>query len=421
MAVVFFIAAFFWIFEVIPLYATSLLVILLQTFLLTKAGGAFGIRQISPTFFLNSFANPIIILFLGGFVLAAALHKYHIDHLIAARLLRFFGTKPYFLLLGFMATTAFLSMWISNTATTAIMLSMIIPLLSDLESGDPFKKALVLSVAFAANIGGIATPVGTPPNAIVIGLLATKGIHLNFISWVFMATPLAILLLGITSFLLYFLFPPKSKKISLRISDLTGLISGSKTVVAIACLTIILWLTSSWHKIPESIVALLCVGLLSALGFFDRNDFKSIHWDILVLMWGGLALGDGMEISGLAKWIVSLPLFSHQGFILVAVFCLVTVLLSTFMSNTAAVNLIVPIAVSLPGENPVILATIVALASSFDIALPISTPPMTMAYATHEITVIDMLKSGILFTAIANILLLVGFRFVVTKAFGLGV
>lgn len=415
MAFIFVIAALFWALEIIPLFATSLIVILLQAFLLAKAGGVIGIAENDYTVFLIPFANPVIMLFLGGFVLAKAFQKYKIDRWIAAHLLRLFGTKPFFVLLGFMIATAFLSMWISNTATTALMIAMIFPLLSNLEQDDPYKKALVLAVAFAAMIGGVATPVGTPPNAIAIGFLAERGIYLNFLSWMLMATPLAVVLIVITCVLLYCLFPARKRFLDFRLGE-GGPFSGrAKLVLILAALTAFLWMSAGWHKIPEALVALLAAGLLCAFSLIDRSDFRSIEWDILVLMWGGLALGEGMEKSGLARWIIGLPIFSYDGFGLIVVFCLTAVLLSTFMSNTATVNLLIPIALSIPGQNPVVMATVIALASSFDIALPIATPPMAIAYGTGEIPVRDMLKAGIVVSLIANVLLLIGFQFFIAN------
>lgn len=415
MAFIFVLAALFWALEIIPLFATSLLVVLLEAFLLGRPGGVLGMNRSGYTAFLIPFSNPVIMLFLGGFVLARALQKYKIDRWIAQNLLKLFGQKPYFVVLGFMVATGFLSMWLSNTATAALMLAMVHPLLSNLERDDPFKKAIVLGVAFAASIGGIATPVGTPPNAIAMGLLEERGIHLNFLSWVVMAAPLAALLILITSGIIYFFFPSKNKKFIFKISDKVIFAREGKAVMVVGFLTVFLWLGSGWLNIPEALTALLATGLLTAFQLVDRNDFKSIDWDILVLMWGGLALGEGMEASGLANWIVAQPLFSHQGFFLIIIFCFFSAILSTFMSNTATVNLLIPIALSIPGENPIMLATIIALASSFDIALPIATPPMAIAYATQEVSVRDMLKAGIVFTLIANTLLLVGFEFVMNR------
>lgn len=419
-AFVFTVAAFFWALEIIPLYATSILVVALETFLLLlPPGQALLSEKAGYAFFLSSLSNPVIILFMGGFVLAAAFRKYGIDRWVAWKLLRLFGRSPYLIILGFMITTGLIAMWMSKTATTALMLTMIFPLLAHLGPGDPFRKALVLAIPFAANIGGNGTPVGTPPNAIAVAFLAEHGVPVNFLSWMMMAVPLSALLLIMMSVVIYRLFPPANATLTFRL-DKPGDIHGKgKAVIGIGLFTIFMWMSSGWHKVPEAISALLCTALLAALELIDRDDFKSIHWDILVLMWGGLALGEGMEVSGLAGWIVGLPIFSQRGFPLLVIFCFLSVFLSTFISNTATVNMLIPIALSIPGENPVMLAVIIAMSSSFDLALPISTPPMAMAYATREITVKDMLKAGIIFTAAANFLLLAGFKFVMKITFGI--
>ncbi len=411
-AFIFIIAALFWAFEIFPLYATSILVILLLTFLLAKPDGVLKMGASGYEVFLAPFASPIMMIFFGGFVLAEALRKYQIDLVFATKLLRKFGSKPYFVMLGFMLTTAFLSMWISNTATAALMFAMATPLLLSVDKEDPFRKGLILAIAFAANIGGIVTPIGTPPNAIAIGFLADQGIYLRFLNWFLMMLPIAFTLLILNSFLLYYFFRPKIKYFKLSIESPEVLNLNSKVVLAIAILTALLWLTSSWHQIPEAVVALVCVALLMGFGFFDYEDLKKINWDILVLMWGGLALGIGMEVSGLAEWIVRLPFLNQEGFLIVIYFAIMTVLLSTFMSNTATVSLMMPLVMSLPDQNPIMLASVIALASSFDIPIPIATPPMAMAYATREIKIKDMLKVGIPFTIIANLLILVVLKYV---------
>ncbi len=414
-AAVFILAAFFWAFEIIPLFATSFVVILLLIFSLSKPGGILGMDENGYQIFLLPLSNPVIMLFLGGFVLAKIMQKYAVDRVLVTRLLRFFGDKPYFILLGFILTTGFLSLWMSHTASTALMLAIIMPVVSRLEEDDAFKKALVLSIPFAANIGGIGTPVGTPPNAIAIGILAEEGIRIRFLSWMMMAIPLALVLLLIASVILYFMFPAKHKKLLISFGSEETLKPHAKGAIAIAVLTIVLWLTSTWHKIPESVVSLLSVGLFAGLGFLKREDINSIHWDILILMWGGLALGRAMEVSELGKWIVGLPFFDTQGFALVATFCLLTVLVSFFISNTATANLIVPLAMSIPGANKLLLAVIVALSCSFDMILPISTPSNALAFSTNAISVKDMLKSGILIVLIAVFFILAGYNFFIAR------
>ena len=413
MAFIFILAALFWAFEIIPLFATSLLVVLLESVLLTV-----GIQEKVPyTSFLVPLSNPVIVLFLGGFVLARAFQKYKIDHWLVADTLRFFGSKPYFVLLGFMVVTAFLGMWISNTATTALMLPMIYPLLRHLDAKDNFKKALVLAVPFAARIGGITTPVGTPTNAIAIGLLAESGISIHFLSWTLITLPLAVILLFSTSVILYRLFPPEKKELVYSIEKVGSLDLKAKLVVVVASLTALLWLSAAWLHIPEAVTALLSISLLTGLKLIDADDLKKIDWDILLLMWGGLALGEGMEKSGLATWVTGLPILPHLEWQIYLMVCLISVFLSTFISNTATVNLLVPIALSMPVGDPALLAVIVALAASFDVALPTATPPMAMAYGTREISIKDMLKAGIIFAVLANGLLLLGAETMMKRVF----
>lgn len=415
---IFVIAALFWALEVIPLYATSLIIIILEILLLCRPGGIMGMNESGYNIFLVPFGSSIIILFFGGFILAQALQKYHLDEWIARHLLKLFGSKPYFLMLGFMITTAFLSMWMSNTATTAMMLAMVLPLLKQLDHKDHFRTALILAIPFAANVGGMGTPVGTPPNAIAIGILADNGVYLNFIAWMKMAVPLVIVILFIISLILLMLFPSKNKEIIFTIKEREKFDSKSKFVGLISIFTVLLWLTSSFHKIPSAVVALLSVGLFFITGLLDKEDFKEISWDVLILMWGGLALGKGMEISGLTKWTIGLPLFQQHGFLLVAMFCFLAIILSTFISNTATANLLIPVVMAIPKEDPVVLATVVALGCSLAMALPVSTPPNAMAFSSGMLKSRDMMLSGIIVSAISAILILIGFQFVITKVIG---
>lgn len=410
-AFIFIAAACFWALEIIPLYATSLAVVLLHIFLLGKPGGILGLDETGYTMFFVPFSSPVIMLFFGGFMLAAGIQKHRVDRLITGRLLGIFGQRPFFILAGFMATTAFFSMWLSNTATTAMVLAMIMPLLHKMDNDDAFKKALALSIAFSANIGGMATPIGTPPNAIALGLLTQQGIFLNFLDWMKMALPLVVVLLFAAAGILFIFFRPKYARMELGIELGESLDWKGKAASAIAIGTALLWLTSGWHRIPEAVIALLAAGIYMAAGLLDRNDLKKIDWDILVLMWGGLALGKGIEVSGLAGWILNGQGVSSSGTLLVVIFCLGAALLSMFISNTAAANLMIPLAISIPGENQVVLAIIIALSCSLGMALPISTPPNAMAFSTQVLSARDMLKAGMAVCIISILIILAGFRF----------
>jgi len=414
---IFVFAACFWSLEIIPLYATSLLVVLLNIFLLARPGGVLNMDEGGYQTFLVPFASPVIMLFFGGFVLATVLHKYELDREIARMLLRLFGTRPFFVMTGMMLTTAFLSMWMSNTATAAMMIGLVRPLCEQLDKDDRFRAGLVLSIPFSANIGGIATPVGTPPNAIALGILTQHDIHLNFLDWMLMGVPLALVLLAITAVLLHLFFPPKHKEVQLNIKPGAPFDARRLGVVVIALTTVVLWLTSGQHKIPEALVGLLAAGLYAATNLLDKEDFKNLDWDVLILMWGGLALGKGMEISGLSEWIVTLPIFEVQGLLLVGAACLMAIFMSTVMSNTATATLMIPIMIDIPASNPIVLAVTVALSCSFAMALPVSTPPNAIAFASRMIRSRDMFRSGIVISLVSWIILLLGYKVMLRFAF----
>jgi len=409
-------AAISWILEIIPLYATSLGIVVLLTFLLYGRGGVETGEGYEG--FMLLFGSPVIMLFFGGLVMAQAVQKYSLDQMLAAKALKIFGSKPYPLMCGFILITAFLSMWMSNTAVTAMMIALIRPVLKQIDEKDPFRIAFVLSIPFAANIGGIGTPIGTPPNAIALGILANYGIHISFLSWMKVTVPLAVLLLVIMSIILIFMFPPKTKVLNFRPAEhKIEFTTRTLGVIAIIVLIIILWLTTEIHKMPAALIALLAAGLFAALGFLQKEDYKNIDWDVLILMWGGLALGKGLEISGLSGWIVEQPLFEYRGFLLVIIFSLLAFSIGMFMSNTATANFIIPIAMAIPLESHVLLVVAIALSCSFAMALPISTPPNAIAFASNMFKSRDLLKAGIVVSLISLSVTLALIQFIVPWIF----
>jgi sodium-dependent dicarboxylate transporter 2/3/5 len=416
---IFVFAALFWALEIIPLYGTSLLVVLLQIFTLCKPGGILNMDVNGYKMFLVPFSSPVIILFFGGFILASAMSKYHIDRIIARTLIRMLGDSPIRLMLGMMFTTAFLSMWMSNTATTAMMIAMLAPLLKQMDSSNPFRAGLILAIPIGANLGGFGTPVGTPPNAIALGILSDAGIHLTFLHWMTFAIPLVLILLCVAGALLWFMFPSTEKTIRLEVEEKFHMGKRARLTLAISLGTIVFWLTSGFHHIPEALVGLLAAGLFIATGLLNKNDVKGIDWDILLLMWGGLALGKGMEVTGFTQWIVSFPIFENSGFTLYVLLCTMALLLSTMMSNTATANLIIPIVISIPGESAAMLAVTVALACSFAMALPVSTPPNAIAFSSNIIKAKDLFKVGGLLSIISLVILLAGYRMVLGKILGM--
>ena len=418
-AFVFTVAALFWALEIIPHYGTSLVVVLLLIVLIGREGGVLDLDRSGYRMFLVPFSSPVIMLFFGGFALARALRKYHVDSYIADRVLSLCGDHPYRVLLGIMLLTAVLSMWTSNTATTAIMLGIIAPFVATLKEGEPFCKGLILSVPFAANIGGIGTPIGTPPNVIVLGNLAEAGIEVSFIEWMMIGVPLAVVLLGLVYIVLRFFYPLKDKETRFVLEKHGDLPKGAIKVFVIFGITVTLWLTTKIHGLHESVTALIAVAMLIATGLLDRDDMKKFDWDVLVLMWGGLALGAGIQASGLATWLVDQPLMGLRGMTLIISFSVIALALSSFMSHTAAATLIIPIAMSIPTKNPIYLAIAIGLACSFAMAFPISTPPNALAFAGGKITTKDMMKPGTIISLVSLAIMLFSFKFLVNLVFGL--
>jgi sodium-dependent dicarboxylate transporter 2/3/5 len=433
MSGIFALAALLWVTEALPLFATSLLVIGLQILLLANPGDWPGLgfaEGPSPDFrtLLNAAADPVIVLFFGGFLLAAAAVKEGVDRAMSELLLRPFGHSPFLVLAGVMVATATFSMWMSNTATAAMMITLVIPMLATLPAGEPFRKALTLGVAFAANIGGMGTPIGSPPNAVAVGFLRNAGYRVGFIEWMVVAVPLMAVLLAACCLLLWFLFRPRTAGLRLnRVAQ--KMTPRGWYVVAVFTLTALLWLGEPWHGLPAAVVALLPAVAFTMTGLISRQEVNSLEWNILILIGGGIALGAGMQLTGLdtlvVQWLATGPsaVMAAAG---LAVLVIVTLVLSTFMSNTAAANLLLPIGISFAAAVggsaafPVIqTAMCIALAASVSMALPISTPPNAIAYARGEFNTRDMALAGSLIGALAAIFIIAGSGPVI-RLWGLG-
>lgn len=427
MACVFMVAAMFWAFEVLPLYATSLLVIAMMILFLATDGGLAEIlpggqslpegTSISSKVFLAAFGSNIIILFMGGFLLSAALTKHQIDRAIAAKVLAPFTSSPMMLMYGVLIISAFFSMWMSNTATAAMMIAILRPILKQLPVDDQYHRGLVLAVPFGANIGGVGTPIGTPPNAVAYAAInATEPGAITFLQWMMMGIPLVIILLALVGQLLYHTHKPEA---DLQLPSVEGpkrISWYGKLTLSILLCTVVLWLTGELHGIGAGTVALLAAVALTALSVLDKYDVDSIDWNILILMWGGLAMGVGIEVSGLSELVASANLTSLPGGLLglAAVVVTLSIVLSTFMSNTATANLLVPIvlALSLTLTDRIELAVLCALGCSFAMAMPVSTPPNAIAFATGEVRASSLLKLGGLVSIFSGIVLIAGYRIV---------
>lgn len=411
---IFVLAAMLWVTEALPLFATSLLVLGLEIVLLANPGGWAGLgfeNGASPGYaaFISAAADPTLLLFFGGFLLARAAVNEGVDQAMSALLLRPFGSRPKMILLGLMLVTATFSMWMSNTATTAMMITLVAPMVAQLPADDRFRKGLFLCVPFAANIGGMGTPIASPPNAVAVGYLAKLGTPITFLQWMLVGVPLMLLLIFFAWGLIWRLHRPKND--ALQLQRVTRPLTGRSWFVAgVFSLTVLLWMTDQLHGLPASVVALLPAVAFTATGMLRREDVNSLDWHILILIAGGIALGFGVQSTGLDHLFVSwLPLGEGTSAIFVlAVLVLATLLLSTFMSNTAAANLLLPIGVSTAtalgeGSFTANVVVAIALASAVAMALPISTPPNAIAYGAGGLAVKDMARVGIIIGIVASL------------------
>ncbi|MBP5537389.1 MAG: SLC13/DASS family transporter [Bacteroidales bacterium] len=420
-------AALMWIFEIIPNWTTSVLVVVLSLLTVSDKGLGFlcypeAGRLIPYANIMAAFADPVVMLFLGGFTLAIMAQKYCLDVTLAKVLLKPFGTKPRWVLLGFLIVIAIFSMFMSNTATAAMMLALLAPVLAVLPSDDKGKVGLALSIPVAANLGGIGTTIGTPPNATAVRFLSQAGIEVSFAEWSAHMIPYVLVMIFIAWLLLQAFFPFKTKELILEIpKNQVKKDWKSYTVWITFFLTLILWATESITKINSNIVALIPLAVFTATGIFTREDIKEINWSVLWLVAGGFALGTDLQQTGLAEVLINAIPFGALPVLLVFVIAgLVCYFLSNFISNSATAALLIPILIvvamgmsdpaaannaaftALGGTHAMII--FVATCASIAMVLPISTPPNAIASSTGMVQTGDMAKVGILIGVIGFVL-----------------
>lgn len=402
---IFLLAIVLWVTEAIPLHATAAVIIFLEILLISDKAmlplpEGFDAPKYSAIY--SSLANPVIMLFLGGFFLADGAAKYRLDRNLARVLLKPFGTSPRMIMLGLMLITALLSMFMSNTATTATMMAVVLPVVLTLPAGDRMRAGLALSIPVAANIGGIGTPVGTPPNAIALGALAEAGITISFVQWMLMAIPGMVIILFFGWFVLSRLFPSQSKTMELNIESEFDTSVPAKIFYVTAAVTILLWLTEPLHHVKSTIVGFVPVVVLLATRVFSAKELQTIQWHVLWLVAGGIALGVGVSSSGLDSWMLGLVRWeSMSAGIITAVMCLVALAMGSVISHSATANLLVPIGMTLALSDavhlsPVLAGVFIAIGSSLAMPLPISTPPNAIAYSTGMVRTKDMAVTGVL-------------------------
>lgn len=356
---------------------------------------------------MATFADPIIILFLGGFFLAAAATKYRLDINLARVMLRPFGTNPKYVMLGLMVVTALFSMFMSNTATAAMMLAILTPVLSLFGPNDRGRAAFALCIPVAANIGGIGTPIGTPPNAIALKAMQDMGLSITFGKWMLFGVPFVIVMLLVGWLILVKMFPIQQKELKLEVGG--SFLKTPKAIVVYVtfAVTIALWCFSENFKLglDSNTIAIIPIAIFAATKVITKDDLKSMSWDVLWLVAGGFALGVALQETGLAKDMIdAIPFGTWNPTVLMVGAGFICLFMATFMSHTATASLLMPILAgvagamvqshSMDGAGAIGLLCSIAFASSLGMALPISTPPNALAYATGLVEQKGMAISG---------------------------
>ncbi|MFD0933111.1 SLC13 family permease [Psychroflexus salinarum] len=399
-----------WVTEAIPPFAVGILIIGYLVFTMSN------LENENVTQYLNTWSDSVIWLFLGGFFIAEAMKKTALDQSLLKIIVANIGEQSKYILLSLMLITAFLSMLMSNTATTAMMIASITPITFSLGKEAPLTKSLLIGIPTAAAIGGMGTIIGSAPNAIAVGALEGIGIRISFLEWMLIGVPVAFILIFIFWIALLKKYQIKRKSLDLSFLQKTKQqvdVSISTTQIRVTLIIILtslfFWLTSQWTGIPVSAVSGIPIVGFTMFGILDANDMRKLPWDTLMLVAGGLALGLAVQQQGLTDYFISFIDVQDLNFYLLAfIFALLSVIFSNIMSNTATTTIMVPLAISftllLPEESPKIIPLIIALSASCALLLPVSTPPNAIAYSTGKLDQADFRYGGILIGLLGPVL-----------------
>jgi sodium-dependent dicarboxylate transporter 2/3/5 len=406
-----------WMTEAVPIAATALLpLVLIPLFGIANMNGAAA-----------PYANPVIVLFFGGFILAAAFEKSGLHRRLALRLVAAVGTQPDRIVGGFMLAAGFISMWVSNTATVLMLLPLVNSMLGAAHGSRPgtatqFEKALLLGIAYAATIGGYGTLVGTPPNALLAGFLAqTHGVRVGFLDYMLLGLPIVLIGLPVTWLLLTRVIfrvrggteAVSAEALSAQRSALGPMTRAERFVAIVASITAATWIAQPWlvsvvPGISEAGISVACAVVLLVWPIdrqrnraIDWSDAERIPWGVLVLFGGGLSLAAAIQDGGLAQWIGDSVggLRSLHPLLIVAVITVIITLLTEFTSNTATAAAFLPIATSLAigvGMNPILMAVAVGFAASNGFMMPVGTPPNAIVFGSGKLSIPEMARAGVL-------------------------
>ena len=447
--------AAWWITEAIPLAVTALIPLVLFPLL-----GIMNGKEVS-----GQYVNHIIFIFIGGFLVALAMERWNLHKRMALRVLMLFGVNPKFILLGFMVATALLSMWISNTATTMMMIPIalaIVTKLEDLLGPEKVRKfaiGIFLSIAFSASIGGIATLIGTPPNLSFVRIFAIffpQAPEISFAKWFFFAFPISVFFLIIAWILLSLIFCSRErftvdKKIFLNQYRALGPISFEEKVVLLDFfLLVLLWMFRAEIKIGSFTIpgwstlfpwseyindGTIAIGMALVLFLIPSKNEKGsrvmtwktatrLPWSIVLLFGGGFALASGFKVSGLSQWMGEQlkGLSSLPPLLIVAFICLFITFLTELTSNTATAEILLPILAALAvsiNVNPLLLMIPGTLSCSFAFMLPVATPPNAIVFGTNRLKVSDMARVGVIFNLVGVVIITAALFLIGKSIFGI--
>lgn len=409
-----------WMTEAIPIEASALLPMILFPML-----GALDMK--STTF---PYAHPLIFLFLGGFMIAIAIERWNLHKRIALNIISVLGSNPRQLILGFMIATGFLSMWISNTATTLMMIPIGLSVITNLKEDKRFSKALPLAIAYSASIGGMATLIGTPPNIVFAGIVKdTFGVEVNFMDWMMIGLPFSILMIAISWLVITRMSFKISSDVSLmdsgiheKLQELGKMSVEEKRVLAVFLFTAFCWMSRTYLLNPiipalnDTSIAIfggLILFLIPSTGedrLLDWKMMSKVPWGVLVLYGGGLSMANAVAQTDLAQWIGNL--LNHWGTIDLVLLILMIVAAVNFMteitSNIATASMVLPILAALAisiGAHPYYLMVGAILAASCAFMLPVATAPNAIAFASGTIRMRDMIKVGVLLNILSVLII----------------
>jgi sodium-dependent dicarboxylate transporter 2/3/5 len=386
------------------------------------------------------YANPAIFLFMGGFMLGLAIEKWNLHRRIALNIIRLTGTSGNKIVLGFILSTGLLSMWLSNTATTMMMFPIALSVIHVMKENNKgsgnmanFSLTIMLAIAYASNIGGVATVIGTPPNVAYVGYIEKKySYSIDFIRWMLICTPLSIVLLfALYLVMVKWLFPNRIKSdtstrhlIKEELVQLGPLSVNEKRVMVIFFATAFLWITKDIINAMQPVIKLndTIIALLGAVALFicpaanregdgilEWEDTNKMAWGILLLFGGGISLANGLENAGLMQQLGEwLSQFAGNQFLLVLVITIVTMFLSEVMSNVAQVIVFAPVVSSMAdaiGMNPLLIGIPMTLAASCAGMLPMGTPPNAIVFASGYIKLREMTRAGFVMNIVSIILI----------------